>query len=82
MLQAVGLLCVGALFAVGIGKLAVASIRLVGWLVVGALLARLLSSGASMPQEMQSIIIHLIPGAMLLMCLAVLLSNAGGRQGE
>ena len=75
MLQAIGLLCVGALIAVGIGKLALVSIRFIGWLLVGALLAWLLSSGESLPPTMQSMIIHLIPGAMLLVCLAILLSN-------
>jgi hypothetical protein len=69
------LLCVGVLFAVGIGKLALVSIRFIGWLLVGAILAWFLSSGASMQQAMQSIILHLPPGVMLLVCLAMLLSN-------
>jgi hypothetical protein len=69
------LLCVSVLFAVGIGKLALVSIRFIGWLLVGAILAWFLSSGASMQQAMQSIILHLPPGVMLLVCLAMLLSN-------
>ena len=48
----------------------------------GGLFVWSILSGASLRQAMQSIVDHLILGTMLLICLAIVVSNAGSHQGE